>query len=111
MRRLVRQVPASSEMVALISRLVLATHPSGEAAPDRVKRFVRYGASPRGGQAILLGAKARALMAGRLHVNEDDVRTLAGPALRHRLILGYEGEASGVHPDELILDALEAALA
>ncbi len=109
MRGLVRQVPASSEIIALISRLILATHPSSDAAPDRIKRFVRYGASPRGGQAILLGARARALVHGRLHVNEDDVRTLCGPALRHRLILGYEGEASGVHPDELILDALEAA--
>jgi len=109
MRALVRSVPASSEMVELASHVVLATHPGTEYAPERVKSFVRYGSSPRGGQAILLAAKARALIRGRLFVHEEDFEALAAPALRHRLILGYEGEASGVRPDELVADALEAA--
>jgi len=109
MQELVRSVPVSSEIVALVSALVLATHPSSSHAPERIKSFVRYGASPRGGQAILVAAKARALTQGRLHVAEEDVTALAAPALRHRLNFGYEGEASGVHPDELVLEALEAA--
>ncbi len=109
MQALVKSVPVSSKIVALVSALVLATHPTSAHAPERIKSFVRYGASPRGGQAILLAAKARALTQGRLHVSEEDVAALAAPALRHRLNFGYEGEASGVHPDELILEALEAA--
>jgi MoxR-like ATPase len=109
MRALVREVPAPSAIVRLVAGLVHATHPESELAPERVRSLVRYGASPRGGQSILLAAKARALTKGRLFVNEDDVRALAAPALRHRLILGYEGEASGVSADELIADALAAA--
>jgi MoxR-like ATPase len=109
MRALVRGVPASSDMVGLVSALVHATHPSSDIAPERVKALVRYGASPRGGQAILLAAKARALAHGRLCVAEEDVEALAAPALRHRILLGYEGEAAGVHPDDLVRDALAAA--
>jgi len=109
LRSLVREVPASSDLVRLVAALVHATHPSSAIAPERVRALVRYGSSPRGGQSILVGAKARALLRGRLHVAEEDVRALAAPALRHRLILGYEGEASGVGPDELVRDALEAA--
>ncbi len=109
MRSLVREVPASSDIVRLVANLVHATHPDSDLAPERVRSLVRYGASPRGGQSILLAAKARALVEGRLFVTAEDVRALAAPALRHRLILGYEGEASGVSPDELVSDAVEAA--
>ncbi|MEE8467789.1 MAG: MoxR family ATPase, partial [Planctomycetota bacterium] len=109
MRALVRTVPVSSDVLRLVSSLVLATHPSTSWAPERVRALVRYGASPRGGQAILLAGKARALLKGRLFVSEEDVAALAAPALRHRLILGYEGEATGVNVDELIAEALEAA--
>lgn len=109
MRALVREVPASSDMVRLVANLVHATHPTSDLAPERVRSLVRYGASPRGGQSILLAAKARALVEGRLFVTADDVRALAAPALRHRLILGYEGEASGVSIDDLVQDAVEAA--
>ena len=108
LQAILREVPVSSQIVDGVSRLVLATHPSGEEAPDRVRSLVRYGASPRGGQSILLAAKARAILAGRLHVAEEDIQALAAPALRHRLVLSYEGEASGVHPDELVADALQA---
>ncbi len=109
MRALVRTVPVSSDVLRLVSSLILATHPSTSWAPERVRALVRYGASPRGGQAILLAGKARALLKGRLFVSEEDVAALAAPALRHRLILGYEGEATGVNVDELIAEALEAA--
>ena len=109
LRALVREVPCSSDVVGLVARLVLCTGPQGERSPADVQRHVRYGASPRGGQALLLLAKARALLAGRLHVAEEDVAAVAAPALRHRLILSFEGEASGVHPDELVGQALGAA--
>ena len=109
MRALVREVPASSDALALAARAVLATQPASPLAPDAVRRYVRYGASPRGAQSMLLAAKARALVSGRLHVADEDLAALAAPALRHRLILGYEGEAAGVDPDDLVADAFEAA--
>ncbi len=110
MRKLVREVPVSSDIIRSVARLVLATHPGTPGAPERVRGLVRYGASPRGGQAILLGAKARALVQGRLFVSAEDVAAVAAPALRHRLILGYEAEASGTPPDELVAEALAAVL-
>ncbi|MCP3920054.1 MAG: AAA domain-containing protein [bacterium] len=109
MRALVRQVPASSEIVHFVSALILATHPGNQHAPERVRTLVRYGSSPRGGQALLLASKVRALVAGRLHVTVEDIEALAPPALRHRVLLGYEGEASGVSIDAIVADALEAA--
>jgi len=77
-------------------------------APEGVHSHVRYGASPRGGQAVLWSAKARALCAGRLHVSPDDVAAVCRPALRHRLILSYEGQAAGVDLDLLVSAALDA---
>ena len=109
MKRLVREVPVSSEMIALVSRLVLATHPGEASAPEKVRRFVRWGASPRAGQALILAAKARALVRGRIFVAEEDVASLAAPALRHRLILNYEAVAAGARPDEIVDEALERA--
>ena len=109
MQRLVREVPASSDMLELAARTVLATHPTDKSAPDDVARSVRYGASPRAGQALLTAAKARALVKGRLHVAEEDLESLAAPALRHRIILGYEGEATGVDPDALVAAAFGSA--
>ena len=109
MQRLVREVPASSDVTGLVARLVLCTGPEHERAPTDVRRYVRYGASPRGGQAVLLLAKARALLRGRMHVAEEDVQEAAAPALRHRLVASYEGEAAGVHADELIAQAFAAA--
>ena len=107
MRELVRSVPASTDVVRRVARIVLATHPR-EDSPEEVRRCVRHGASPRGGQAILLTAKARALLRGRLHVADEDVEAVCAPALRHRLILGYEGEAAGVSADELVGAVLAA---
>jgi MoxR-like ATPase len=109
LQALVRDVPASSDMVALAARLVLATHPEEPSAPDKVRRHVRYGASPRGAQSLLLAAKARALVEGRLFVREDDLEKLAAPALRHRLILNYEGEAALTGTDALVAEAFARA--
>ncbi len=111
MQGLVREVPASSEVVGLAARLVRCTHPDHERAPKRLRQLVRFGSSPRGGQGLLLAAKARALVQGRLFVSADDLEALAAPALRHRLILSYEGEAAQVDPDELIAEAWKAAQA
>ena len=111
MQALVREVPTSSDILELVARLVRCTHPDHERAPERVRSLVRFGSSPRGGQALILAAKARALVNGRLHVAEEDLAELAAPALRHRIILSYEGEAARVNPDELIGEAWRAALA
>ncbi len=87
-------------------RLVLATHPEGEYATDVVSRYVRYGASPRGAQVLVTGGKVRALLAGRYNVAFEDVAALALPALRHRLILNFEGEAEGISTDQVLEDVL-----
>jgi MoxR-like ATPase len=101
-----RDVPLSSELRTLVARFVRATQPDLPEAPDRVRRFVRYGVSPRGAQALVLAAKARALMEGRYNVAVDDLRAVALPALRHRLQFNFEGEAAGVSVDELITEVL-----
>ena len=110
MRALVREVPVSSKILALVARLVLRTNPDEPDAPPEIKRCVRWGASPRGGQALLLLAKTRALLHDRVHVSLEDIEQVAAPALRHRLVYGYEGEASGVRPDELVAAALAVAM-
>jgi MoxR-like ATPase len=109
LQKLAREVPVSGDVVDRVARLVLATHPEDPSAPEIVRRFVRYGASPRGGQALLLAAKARALLAGRLFVAEDDVLALASSALRHRLILGFEAEGEGADPDAIVAAALASS--
>jgi MoxR-like ATPase len=108
-RELVREVPIASHVRDLVSTIVMATHPQWEHAPDVARRFVRYGASPRGAQALVLGAKVRALSEGRYNVSIDDLKALAAPALRHRIILNFEGEAEGVDVDHLIAQIVDAA--
>jgi MoxR-like ATPase len=110
MRSLAREVPISNAVTDYVVRLTLATHPDSDEAPDVVRRFVRYGVSPRGAQAIVLGSKIRALMEGRLNVAYDDVRDIAPPALRHRMILNFDAESSGVTADD-VLGELIAILA
>ncbi|MCK6445756.1 MAG: AAA family ATPase [Planctomycetes bacterium] len=108
---LARAVPASSDVLDTIAKLVLTTHPTRPGAPDEIRRCVRHGASPRAGQALLWSAKARALLRGRLHVSLEDVERLAAPCLRHRLVLGFEGQAAGVERDELVRAAWAKARA
>jgi MoxR-like ATPase len=108
MRELVRRVPLARQIQDYAVRVVLATHPENPEATALSKQFVRYGASPRGLQAIILAAKIRALLEGRYAVSIDDIRHVAEPALRHRLILNFEGEAEGVKPDTIIAEILKA---
>ena len=102
MQQLVRQVPVARHVQDYAIRVVQATHPDGPDAPDIVKRFVRYGSSPRGAQAVLLAAKIRALFDGRFAASVDDVRSAVHPALRHRVLLNFEGEAEGVKTDQVV---------
>jgi len=108
-RELIREVPVASHVRDLASMIVMATHPEWERSPEPTRRFVRYGASPRGAQALILGAKVRALAEGRYNVSVDDLRSLAAPALRHRIILNFEGEAEAVDVDSLIADIMQSA--
>jgi MoxR-like ATPase len=106
MQALVRSVPAAHHVKDYAVRVLEATHPSGADASDKVKRFVRTGASPRGAQAMLLGAKIRALFEGRYAPAIDDVRAVALPALRHRILLNFEGEAEGITTDQVIAEII-----
>jgi MoxR-like ATPase len=108
MRELVRKVPLARQIQDYAVRVVLATHPENQEATALSKQFLRYGASPRGLQSIILAAKIRALLEGRYAVSIDDIRHVAQPALRHRLILNFEGEAEGVKADTIIEEILKA---
>ncbi len=102
MRALARTVPIASHVKEYIASLVLASHPDDANATPLVKKYVRYGVSPRGGQALVLGAKVTALLAGRYNVAFEDVHAVANAALRHRLLLNFDGLAEGVKPDDVI---------
>jgi MoxR-like ATPase len=106
-RELIREVPIATHVRDLASSIVMATHPQWADAPDVTRRFVRYGASPRGAQALILAGKVRALAEGRYNVSADDLKILAAPALRHRVILNFEGEAEGIDVDTLIGQIVE----
>ncbi len=108
MQRLVRQVPVAPHVRDYAIRVLQATHPEGPDAPDLTKRFVRYGSSPRGGQAVLLAAKIRALFDNRFAASVDDVRAVVHPAFRHRVLLNFEGEAEGIKTDQVIDAILKA---
>ncbi len=107
MRTTVRDVPMTREVQAHAINLVLATHPETAEASPLAKRFVRYGASPRGVQALILAAKIYALVDGRYHVSRADIDRAALPALRHRIILNFEGEAEGVTSETVLGEILK----
>ncbi|MDC0747198.1 AAA family ATPase [Polyangium mundeleinium] len=102
MQKLVREVPVARHVQDYAVRLLQATHPEGKSL-DLVKRFVKFGSSPRGAQALLLAAKIRALFEGRFAASVDDVKAVCLPALRHRVLLNFEGEAEGVKTDDVLL--------
>ena len=108
MRDLVRKVPLARSIQDYAVRVLQATHPETAEATPTSKKYLRYGASPRGLQAIILAAKIRALLEGRFAVAIDDVRAVAAPALRHRLILNFEGEAEGIKADGIIAEILKS---
>ncbi len=108
MGNLARKVPIATHVSEYVARLVVATHPDSDLAPDMVKRYVRYGSSPRGAQALILGGKVNALLDGRHNVAFDDVKAIAPAALRHRLLLNFEGQAEGISTDDVIADLLNS---
>jgi len=102
MQRLARAVPIAAHVTAYAVSLLAASHPDNARAPQLVREYVRYGGSPRGAQALVAGAKIYALLDGRFNVSIDDIRAVATPALRHRVILNFEGEAEGITTDMVI---------
>jgi MoxR-like ATPase len=109
LQQLVQQVPVASHVKDYAVRLILATHPNTHTALEITNQFLKFGSSPRGAQALLLGAKVRALTEGRFNVSFDDVAEVALPALRHRLIVNFEAEAEGVTTD-LVLQKIMAGV-
>jgi MoxR-like ATPase len=105
--QLARQIPIADDLRRYGIAIVLATHPDRDEATDMTRRYVRYGSSPRGAQAMILAAKIRAILDHRYHVAREDLRSVAHAALRHRLILNFEGQAENIQPDEIIDDILE----
>jgi len=107
MRRLAREVAMADHVKEFALRTVLATHPETEDGTEMANRFVRYGSSPRGAQALVLAGKVNALLDGRYNVSFDDIKKVALPSLRHRIILNFEGEAEGIATDAIVKDILE----
>jgi MoxR-like ATPase len=107
MKGWVREVPIATHLKESVARVIMGTHPGSPSVPDPIRRYVRYGSSPRGAQALVLASKAVALLAGRFNVSWDDISRVALPALRHRIILSFEGEAEGVSTDALVEAVLQ----
>jgi len=108
MARLAREIPIAAEVRRYGLSLVMATHPEHELSASITRKFVRYGSSPRGAQAMILGAKIRAILDHRYHVAKEDLREMAPAVLRHRLILNFEGQAEGVSTDAVIEEILKS---
>jgi MoxR-like ATPase len=108
LREIARHVPIARGIQDYALRLVLATHPEIDGAPNVTRRYVRYGSSPRGAQAIISASKVRALMEGRYNVSFDDINYTAYPALRHRIFLNFEGLAEGRTSDGIIDEIIDA---
>jgi MoxR-like ATPase len=113
MRHLVREVPAASNVIDYALRLVRASRPAGgpdEGVPPAVRQYVKWGAGPRAGQALVLGAKARALVDGRSVASPEDIRAVALPVLRHRVLLNFQAEADGIDADHIVARLIEAVM-
>lgn len=111
MQRLARAVPIAPHVTAYAVSVLAATHPDQPRAPGLVRDYVRYGGSPRGAQALVTGGKIFALLDGRFNVSIDDIRAVAIPALRHRIILNFEGEAEGITTEAVVRSILDAVVA
>jgi MoxR-like ATPase len=107
MQNLARTVPIASHVLAYAARLITATHPEDKDAPQSTRQYVRYGASPRGMQALILAGKIMALLDGRYNVAFADLKLAVLPALRHRIILNFEAQAEGISPDDIIRQVVE----
>ncbi len=106
--KLALNTPIARHVSEFVARLIVATHPDDASAPEIVKQYVRYGASPRGAQALILGGKIHALLEGRFNVAFEDIEAVAAPALRHRILLNFEGMAEGIPPDAVIRAVTES---
>ncbi len=106
MGKLALQFPTGTNVIDYAARLVLATHPNTPSAPPLVKQFVQYGASPRGAQALIVGGKINAMLEGHANVQFSDIDAVATSALRHRVLLNFEGMAEGIKTDEVIAEAI-----
>jgi MoxR-like ATPase len=109
LQRAAREVVAAPVLLETAARIVLGTQPERPASPERVRRYARYGAGPRGAQALILAAKARALLDGRYNAAMADIESVLEPALRHRIALNFEGQSEGVLVEDLIADAASSA--
>ncbi|OGS21398.1 MAG: AAA family ATPase [Elusimicrobia bacterium RIFOXYA2_FULL_39_19] len=107
LQEIVRKVPASDNVIDYTVKFTRATRPKDASAPDFVKQWVNWGAGPRAGQTLILGAKARAVLNGRYAVSIEDIQALVYPALRHRIILNFQAEAEGITVNEVIRRLLE----
>jgi len=103
-RQVVREIPIGEGLRRYVARLVLATHPQSPFATPKVKEFVEYGASPRAAIAVIMGAKAHAFLAGEVNVRRVDIEAVFHPALVHRLILNFKGEAEGINVSDLVTE-------
>ncbi len=108
-QKLVREIAMAAPVAGYAASIIRGTHPDDDSAPETARRYIRFGASPRGGQALVMGGKVRALKDGRANVGFEDIAALARPALRHRLILNFEGEAAGIDPDDIIDDVVKSS--
>jgi MoxR-like ATPase len=108
MGALARELPVATPVLRYAARIVQNSHPDAQNSPAQVRRLVRYGASPRGVQALILAGKIRALLEDRLNVAFADIRAVAHPSLRHRVILNFEADAERVSADQIV-DAIVAA--
>ncbi|MCR9201064.1 MAG: MoxR family ATPase [Planctomycetaceae bacterium] len=106
LRQMARQIPVAEDVQRYAVGMVLGTHPDQEASSEMVRRFVRFGASPRGAQSLILYAKILAVLDGRFHVAREDINAAAVPVLRHRVILSFEGQAQNVSTDDVIRDLM-----
>lgn len=107
MKTLVKQVPMAEHVKDYAIRLVLASHPNGQYSIEMVKQYVRFGSSPRGVQGLVMAGKVKALLEGRYNAAYEDIRKVARPALRHRVLLNLRGEAEGINEDDIIEDILK----
>jgi len=106
-QQLIRRVIIAPHVQDYAIRSVLSTHPDGEFASKLAKQFLRFGGSPRAVQALVLGGKVRAMLDGRAHVSVDDIKSILLPALRHRVLLNFEGQAEGITPDMVLNDIVD----
>ena len=107
LEQIVRDILIAEDVRKYALRIVMGTHPETDDAPEMTKKYVRYGSSPRGAQALILASKVKAILDGRYNVAREDIQSVALPSLRHRLILSFEGEAEGIDPDMIINNLLE----